>query len=395
VATSRSPADTANAAAPRAPYVPADGDAALQEVPARRDPAVRNLAALRAALDAQPRELRAAAALARAYVDFGRSIGDARYAGYAEAVIAPWMALRDPPAAALVLQATIVQFRHRFDEARALLTRALRRDPRDAQAWLVLASIDILQGRFDAARRDCERVARYGGPAAGIPCMASLHSNTGRAREAIVMLRALDVDGAGVAPSYAAWIHGLAAEAHARLGEWLDAERDYRRALAATPGDNYLLVAYADLLLDRGRAREVGALLANAWQSDTAFLRIVLAEAALGSAEATRDTWIMAARFDALALRGDDYYGRENARFALALQRDPQEALALALQNFRVQRAPEDARLVLEAASAAGRPDDAAQALAFVAQARMQDPAIEALAAALRARIDAVHEARR
>ena len=87
---------------------------------------MRNLSALRAALDAHPQDVRAAAALARAYIDFGRQLGDAHYAGYAEAVIAPWMAAAEPPAAVLVLQATILQFRHEFDDARALLVRALR-----------------------------------------------------------------------------------------------------------------------------------------------------------------------------------------------------------------------------------------------------------------------------
>ena len=135
-------------------------------------------------------------------------------------------------------------------------------------------------------------------------------------------------------------------------------------------------------------------LLAASWQSDTAFLRIVLAEAALGSPDTTRDTWLMAARFEALQQRGSDYYGREQVRFALHLQHDPQAALALALQNWKVQRAPWDARVVLEAAKAANQPEAAADVLAFVAQTRLQDPVIEPLAAELRARMAAIREAR-
>ena len=190
--------------------------------------------------------------------------------------------------------------------------------------------------------------------------MASLRTYTGQAREALVMLRPIELDGAagvkaGTQAGYGAWIHGLAAEACERLGEWDEAERHYRKALADAPGDNFLLVAYADFLLDRGRAREVVPLLTSSWQSDTAFLRLVLAEAALGSADTTRDTWLMAARFEALRQRGSDYYGREQVRFALHVQHDPQAALALALQNWNVQRAPWDARVALEAAKAAGR----------------------------------------
>ncbi|HEV8500500.1 MAG TPA: hypothetical protein VGR63_02910 [Casimicrobiaceae bacterium] len=378
-----------------APYIPADGATILQEVPARRDPTVRNLSALRAALDAHSQDLHAAAALARAYIDFGRQLGDAHYAGYAEAVIAPWMSGADPPAAALVLQATILQFRHQFDDARVLLVRALKRDPRDGQAWLTTATLDMVQGRYDIAQKDCAQVARFGGTLVGVACMASLRTYTGQAREALVTLRQVDADAAGMPAGYGAWIHGLAAEACERLGDWPGAESHYRKALADAPGDNFLLVAYADFLLDRGRAREVVPLLAASWQSDTAFLRIVLAEAALGSPDTTRDTWLMAARFEALQQRGSDYYGREQVRFALHLQHDPQAALALALQNWKVQRAPWDARVVLEAAKAADKPEAAAGVLAFVAQTRLQDPVIEPLAAELRARLDRTREARR
>ncbi len=381
-------------AGPRAPYRPDDGTTILQQVPARHDPAVRNLSALRAALDADRRDLHAAAALARAYIDFGRQVGDAHYVGYAEAVIAPWMAAADPPVVAEVLQATILQFRHQFDDARALLVRALRRDPRDAQAWLTMATLDTAQGRYDAARKACAEVARNGGEVVGIACLASVRMSTGQAREASVMLRRIDADAAGTSGEYAAWIEGLAAEASERLGAWADAERHYRKALAAAPADNFLLVAYADFLLDRGRAREVGPLLAASWQSDTAFLRIVLAEAALGAPDAARDTFLMAARFAALQQRGSDYYGREQVRFALHLEHDPQAALALALQNWNVQRAPWDARVALEAAKAADRPGDVAGVLAFVAQTRLQDPVIEVLAAELRARLARTREAR-
>jgi predicted Zn-dependent protease len=377
------------------PYVPTDPHAVLQAVPARRDATVRNLLALRRALDAHPHDLQGADALARAYIDFGRQLGDAHYAGYAEAVIAPWMAQPAPPPVALVLQATILQFRHQFDDARALLKQALARDPRNAQAWLTTATLDMVQGRYAAAADACANVARYGGRATGIACAGNLHIYTGQARQAMVLLGQLDTDAPDTSPGFNAWIQGLLAEACERLGDWSAAEMHYRKALIATPDDNFLQVAYADFLLDRGRPGEVLTLLANSLQSDTAYLRVALAHAALGSADTARDTWIMAARFEALTQRGSDYYGREQVRFALYLQHDPDTALALALQNWKVQRAPWDARVLLEAAKAAGRPAAAAEAIAFLAQTRLQDPVIEPLANELRASRGRTTEARR
>ena len=118
-------------------------------------------------------------------------------------------------------------------------------------------------------------------------------------------------------------------------------------------------------------------LLANSSQSDTAFLRLALAKAALQSPDLPLYTWIMGARFAALAQRGSDYFGREQVRFALYLQHDPQTALDMAKRNWEVQRAPWDARVFLEAAAAARQPRAAAPVLAFLQKTKLQDPVIE------------------
>jgi Tfp pilus assembly protein PilF len=202
----------------------------------------------------------------------------------------------------------------------------------------------------------------------------------GEAQQSIALLTRVEDDSAGVAATFKAWVQGLLAESSERLGDWSGAEAHYRKALSHTPDDNFLLVAYADFLLDRGRAAEVAPLLRAYAQSDTAFLRLALAQAALGSADLPRYTWIMSARFEALTQRGSDYYGREQVRFALILQRDPERALDLAERNWKVQRAPWDARAFLEAALAANRPEAAAPVLAFLQQTKLQDPIIESLA---------------
>jgi Tfp pilus assembly protein PilF len=179
----------------------------------------------------------------------------------------------------------------------------------------------------------------------------------------------------------------LLAESAERLGDWAQAEAHYRKALTYTPEDNFLLVAYADFLLDRNRPEQVLDLLVDHSQSDTAFLRVALAQAALGSPDLPRYTWIMAARFAALTQRGSDYYGREQVRFTLHLQHDPQEALELAQRNWQMQRAPWDARVFLEAAQAANQPRAAAPVLTFLEQTKLQDPIIEPLARQLRAQL--------
>jgi len=369
----------------RAPYTPSSDAERLQDVPAGNDPAVIDMRRLRHGLDAAPQSLPAALQLSRAYIDYGRQIGDAIYAGYAEAVIAPWVSRPSPPADALVTQATILQYRHQFPEARALLQSALKSDPQNGQAWLTLATLDMVQGDYPAAGKDCARVATSAGIDLGLACSGNLRSYVGQAEQSLALLQQAAVRLAKSPPSTQAWLHGLIAETAERLGDWPLAESHYRDALQLLPQDNFLLVAYADFLLDRARPQEVLPLLGAHTQSDTAFLRLALAEAALHSPEESRYTWIMAARFEALALRGSDFFGREQARFALQLQHDAPLALDLAERNWRVQRAPWDARVLLEAALAAGQPAAAAEVLEFLRATKLEDPIILSLAEKLRA----------
>lgn len=372
-----------------APYLPSSERDILQDVPSTADPAVLRMQTLRAAFDTAPHDLTAAEQLADAYIDYSRQVGDAHYAGYAEAVIAPWVEAAAPPAAALITQATILQYRHLFSDARTMLQKAFELDPRNAQAWLILATLDMVQGDYPAADRDCAQVASTAGVETGLACFGSLRSYTGKAHQGLALLAQADTAAKRGSAGYRAWIEGLIAESAERLGDWPSAEAHYLSALKLQPQDNFLLVAYADFLLDRGRPREVLPLLADHTQSDTAFLRLALAQSLLHSDQIQRYTWIMAARFEALRLRGSEYFGREESRFALQLQHDPQVALDTALRNWQVQRAPWDARVVLEAALAARQPRAAAPVLEFLQKTQLEDPIINPLAQELHAQLGA------
>jgi tetratricopeptide (TPR) repeat protein len=371
----------------KAAYVPQSDAEQLQEVPASADPKVSEFRSLRAKFDDAPGNLALALQLADAYIDYGRQIGDAHYAGYAEAIITPWLAAAQPPVRALVTQATILQYRHQFGAAREMLHSVLKADPRNAQAWLTLATLDMVQGDYGSAAKDCAQVSSSAGFDLGIACVGNLHSYTGQARQSITLLQQVEHGGAKVSGATQAWIEGLLAETAERLGDWPLAESHYLNALKLKPQDNFLLVTYADFLLDRARPKEVLELLADHAQSDTAFLRLCLAQAALRSDDAPRYSWIMAARFEALTLRGSDFFGREQARFALELEHDPHSALDLARRNWQIQREPWDTRLLLAAALAAREPQAAVEALEFLQNTKLEDPMIQPLARELRVQL--------
>ncbi len=379
---------TVSAADRGQPYVPSSDALVLEHLPSTSDPRVRQFEVFKQRIQAKPNDPHAAVALSGAYLNYGRDTGDARYLGRAQAVIAPWTLKHPVPLDVMLVQATILQSRHQFAESRKLLQTILERDSDNAQAWLTLSSVAIVQGDMTEAQRDCAHL--IGGYDALITagCIGARAAVTGNARSTLSLLPMLLKQEPNEAPAIQSWAHGLMADAARYLGQTTRADAEYKSALQLTPGDNFLLAAYGDYLLDQGRAREALELTRNYSQSDTSFLRFVLAEAALGLPGATADIATMASRFRDLEQRGDSrLYGREEARFVLELQHDPNRALKLAQDNWSIQRAPEDMRILLESALAANQPESARPVLDLLEKTGFEDQKVRELAKKVRARL--------
>lgn len=360
------------------PFVPTDDAQVLETLPERRDPALRNLKQLQAAARRSPDDPGVAIAFARDAIRAARSTGDPRYLGQARAALAPWWTAKDAPAPALLLRATVKQSLHDFPGALADLNRLLALAPNDAQARLTRATVHNVQGRHREALADCEALPRGIAPLVAIACRADALGRSGQARDAY----ALVADGLARSSADAglrAWAATIAAEIAVRRGDAGGAEHHFRLALAMDPADAYALGAYADWLLDSGRAGEVVPLLAAHTRNDALLLRRVIAMGAVDHADYAGQRAELAARFDAARRRGDGLHLREEARYALVLERDPRAALAAARANWAVQREPADLRVLAEAAQATG---DAA-ALRTVAEwmrtSRLEDAAVAKL----------------
>lgn len=373
-----------------APYVPKNPEVVLQRVPTTTDPRVRQFDTLRAKLLHHPNDSKLAVKLAKAYLDYGRGTGDARFIGRSLAVIAPWMKRSPPPVSVAVVHATALQSRHHFKASRRELKKILSRAPGNSQAWLTLATVAMVQADYRLANKACVHAAQTGGDFMGIMCTGELRGLTGHARQAYALLGLIEHSGDRVPVGVKAYIEGLMADMAKRLGNAAAADKHYRRALQLTPGDNFLLADYGDFLLDQARPKVALELVKNYSASDTSFMRQVFAEAALGSPKAEADIKEMAARFAAMDRRHTHVYRREEARFVLYLQHNPQRALKLARQNWTVQRAPKDMRIYLEAALAADRPQAAEPVLELLTTSHLQDPAVNALARKARAAIATV-----
>ena len=83
-------------------------------------------------------------------------------------------------------------------------------------------------------------------------------------------------------------------------------------------------------------------------------------------------------------MRGDKLHQQEEARFHLYLLGDAPGALRLAAENYRLQREPRDARILMEAAFAAKQVAAAQPALDWLRTSGYEDPVYARLAQRLK-----------
>jgi tetratricopeptide (TPR) repeat protein len=337
-------------AAPRLPTDPAE---VLERLPIRPgDATARELAGLRAAVTLAAREAPGdplpAARLAGRYYELAIARGDPRYIGYADAVMAPFAQSRTPEVR--VVRGQLRQYRHDFDGALQDFAGALEVDPQFAQAHAWRGAIYLVQANYAAAKKECDALQALDRPTLHGGCIGLVLAYGGRLEAGSAALqRALD--GTRDAGNRL-WLLTRLGEVAAWRGQPEQAEKHYRAALALGIDDGYLLAAWTDFLLDRQRPAEVVKWLAGWETSDGLLLRLALAETALGLPAAKAHVQALADRFAAAKVRGDTTHRAEEARYLLHLARDPAAALAAASANYRVQREPRDARVLLEAAIA-------------------------------------------
>lgn len=373
------------------PYVPDDDASVLERLATRPADAgaIQALYAQQRALAARPDDLALALDFARRAIERGRAEGDPRWHGRAEAALRPWLKASAPPPAVRLLRATLRQQRHDFAGALLDLDALIRQRPDDLQARLTRATVLLVQGRPAAALPDCNALAaaRRNLLAAAV-CLASVRGLDGHLDAAAETLAGALAASAQAPAGERRWAWTTLAELEARRGRPDLAEQAFLAALALIDaesggGDPYLLAARADFLLATGRADAARTLTAPHRAIDNLMLRHALALAALADPALPAAVAELDARFTESRLRGEaGIHKREEALYWLALKRDPVRALALAVDNWSVQRQPIDARLLLVAAQAAEAPAAAEPVRVWLQETGIEDAELHALAAA-------------
>jgi Tfp pilus assembly protein PilF len=362
-----------------APRIPQSDDSVVESLPA-----IAGWASLKRRLNGATQPGRAdeatAIATSRAYLDLAREQGDARYAGYAMGALQAWndRPAAETPPAVLLMRATVAQYLHDFDSAERLLRTAIARDPKDSQAWITLATVLRVRGRYGESDTACRSLGRAGPALFAIACLAENQALRGQYDAAREALSSLLADPAVAGPSQAAtrqWLLTSLAEVEELAGNPTRADAAYRRALNVQRS-GYLLLAYSDYLQRVGRGGEVRALLAQEARSDAVLLRLAIAAAAGASQPDARE---LAERFEAAAQRPGTtaLHAREEAMFALDVQQDPKRALTLARLNADRQREPIDLLIYARAAAASGEPGARAEVRALADRIGLKDTRVD------------------
>jgi tetratricopeptide (TPR) repeat protein len=341
-----------------APYMPGSDNAVLAELSAGTrfaDVSARRLA--RARVDV-------AIPLAQFYIQQARLTGDLRHLGYAEAVLAPWLKKAPPLPDMLVLQATLQQSRHEFTASLATLDLAAAVRADDPQALLIRATVLRVLGRYPEAGEACRHFSLLVEPRLGALCTQSLRGLNGDLASAYAAL--LQVSTQGWLNAEKSWLYSELGEMAVRLGRDDEAQRWFQRDLDLAPNDFYVRAALADLLLQQRKPAAALDLLRGQESFEPLLLRMAIAQKQLRDPGLEQSSARLRAAFAAEMQRGEAVHRREQARFLLEVEDQPALSLAAALENWTVQREPDDVLILVKAATAAGRPAAAEPALNFV-----------------------------
>ncbi len=336
-------------AAAAAPYEPVSEETVLLTLP----PASRStmLTDLVDRWQADKSDPKAASELALHYIQLGQQGADARYFGYAQAVLQPWRNQPAAPADILLAQGVLAQHHHDFNKAVDLIEAALIRTPDNRQGWLNLAMIQTARGDYPAAEAACRGLARYAHLTVSLACRANLMALSGQQKRATDLLVTLSAQADDSALGQ--WIHTSLGQVYVQRGDYRRAEAAFERALSRP--DAYLYTRLADLWLHTGQPERVIILLKDQTHDDALLLRVALAARALGQQQQVETLLTtLRARLRDAALRGDQNHWLNEALLALEFDNNPQRATELALTDWQIEKGLSGARLLARAARASG-----------------------------------------
>lgn len=312
---------------------------------------------------------------ARIMIDEGREQGDSRIVGAAGGILRPFIASGDTET--LYLAAVARQYQHDFDGALTLLDRAIAADPSGINIRLTRATIYTVQGRLDDALADCRSLSNLR-PDVGFLCQSTALILTDQAPVVATRLADILAQPDLLPDSLRTWAIGLQGEIAALQGDDRASLTYFNSLIAADPSVIRERLLAADGWMRLGEPQAAIDVLADAPPVDGVLLRRVLALRELGNtADSDRLEAELARRVTQNLDLGLTSHAREDGLYFLLIANDPAAALERAQVNWALQHEVEDARLLIDAAIAAGQPDAAAPVAEWIAAQQIVAPFLQ------------------
>lgn len=341
------------AVAPR--FVPTDADTVLADA-SDGLPGLAMAGMQRRELAERPADASLAAEFARNALQRYASNGDARLLGYAEQALAPWADDGRPPRDIWLLRARLAQTRHEFSTAADDLAAFLEVQGPDTEALLLAGDAARRAGDTRTARRHCIALQLSGQPELAQLCAADVLLTLGKEKQALEAASAVPVEALTHAGSQVrAWAASVLGDAAQAGGDLAMARAAFKHALAVSDDAPLALrISYIDVLVAQRDYDTAATLLQMQADHDALLLRRAIIARDREEPELGRLRTELAQRFELAATGDPSAQLRERALFELRVERQPQRALELAVRNWQLQKGWEDARLLLDAADAAG-----------------------------------------
>ncbi len=276
-----------------------------------------------------------------------RRSGDDRNLDAAWAELAPAIQESTSDPETLVAAAFVAQSRHQFQYAVFLLDRALVVNSRNDEAWLLKASIHLVQGDAGRALGACKQLR--GVPALVlITCQARVAVVSGDSHTTLGQLRrVLAVAGTQQIPTeILAWSLSVAGDLAAAAGDGQQAQVFYERSLALSERTQ-VRAALVDVLLEQSEYETALAAVSTTTTALPLVVRRLIAAKQLNRFVEVADvSERLAYEFEKWIAREDWLHAREMTRFYLDVVDHPVRARQLADVNIGLQREPEDLRLL-------------------------------------------------
>lgn len=282
----------------------------------------------------------------RALVISFRETGDDRYLDEAWEILSAALATEQSDAAMLIAASFVAQSRHKFEYAVKLISQALTIQTNNDEAWLLLASINLVLGKVESADQACRQLLNVA-PLVLLTCKARVALASGEHELAFARLIGVLglADSQRLPAEVLAWTYSVAGDLAVGNDEPNRALQLYRRSLELAERTQ-VRAALVDVLLDQRRFEDAGFVLDNRSQALPLLVRRLIVAKRLNRVDQRIPELAQVQNeFDVWIANEDWLHAREMTRFFIDVVERPILARRLALINVGLQREPEDLRL--------------------------------------------------